>query len=714
MTREHKGPTLPAEVALPVGQASRLSTGPAGRRSHRGTASFFLPFYVVATLVVVGCLALHAQDRADVQELLNRPIIGPDLGMSEVQAFTEARVPKLPDFKTSAEWEKYAESVRAAMFERVVFRGQAAAWRDAKTNVEWLDTIAGGVGYRIKKLRYEALPGLWIPALLYEPENLAGKVPVALNVNGHDVNGKAAPYKQIRSINQAKRGMIVLNVEWLGMGQLRTTGFAHGRMNQLDLCGTSGLAPFYLSMKRGLDVLLGLKNADPERVVVSGLSGGGWQTIFISALDTRVKLANPVAGYSSFATRARHLKDLGDSEQTPCDMATVADYTHMTALLAPRPTLLTYCAKDNCCFEAGYALPPLLDAARPVFRLLGREEHLRAHVNHDPGTHNFEKDNRQAHYRMLVDHFLAGDKKQSGDEIPSDDEVKKNEELAVELPSPNEDFNTLARKLCKDLPRSSALPTDVAGAQAWQQAQRQKLRDVIRTKDFAVVAEKAGTGERNDTKATYWRLKMGESWTVPVVELVRGKPKGTSILVSDTGRSGDPAHAERLLAAGQRVLAAAPFYFGESKIAQKDYLFALLVAAVGDRPLGIQANQVAALARWSLQEYKTGSVTLVAVGPRTCTIALVAAGLEERAIGKVELHGLRGSLKEIIEENRSVEQMPEQFCFGLLEHFDCKQLVALAAPRLVRVVQPSARAKSELAGLKEWYRALGTDFDPLQ
>ena len=94
-------------------------------------------------------------------------------------------------------------------------------------------------------------------------------------------------------------------------------------------------------------MLLSLKNADPERVVVSGLSGGGWQTIFISALDTRVTLANPVAGYSSFLTRVRRLKDLGDSEQTPCDMATVADYTHLTALLAPRPTLLTYCAKDN-------------------------------------------------------------------------------------------------------------------------------------------------------------------------------------------------------------------------------------------------------------------------------------------------------------------------------------------------------------------------------
>ena len=46
---------------------------------------------------------------------------------------------------------------------------------------------------------------------------LAGKVPVILNVNGHDRNGKAAPYKQIRCINMAKRGMLALNLEWFGI-----------------------------------------------------------------------------------------------------------------------------------------------------------------------------------------------------------------------------------------------------------------------------------------------------------------------------------------------------------------------------------------------------------------------------------------------------------------------------------------------------------------
>ena len=134
---------------------------------------------------------------------------------------------------------------------------------------------------------------------------------------------------------------------------------------------------------------------------MAGLSGGGWQTILFSSLDRRVTLSNPVAGYSSYKTRVQYFSDLGDSEQTPTDLAMTADYAHLTAMRAPRPTLLTYNAKDDCCFASAHALPPLLDAARPIFELAGVASRLRSHVNEDPGTHNFERENREQFYKML-------------------------------------------------------------------------------------------------------------------------------------------------------------------------------------------------------------------------------------------------------------------------------------------------------------------------
>jgi hypothetical protein len=673
------------------------------------------------------CLLLaapaFAADPSPVADFLKRPLLPADEVTLEVRDHVRPKVPRLhppgseqSSVKTAADWEKEAGRIRQDVLKNVVFRGEAAKWRDAKTKVEWLDTIACD-GYRLKKLRYEILPNFWIPAVLYEPDKLDGKVPVSLAVNGHEGVGKVVDYKQIRCINMAKRGMIVLNVEWLGMGQLRGAGYRHGVMNQLDLCGSSGLAPFYLSMSRGLDILLAHEHADPKRVVVSGLSGGGWQTITISSLDTRVTLSNPVAGYSSFLTRMEHYKDLGDSEQTPTDLGVYADYTHLTAMMAPRATLLTYNSKDDCCFESGYALEPLRDGAAPFFKLFDRETALRTHVNDNPGTHNFGKDNRQALYRTIGDFFYPGDDKYVRDEIPCDKEVKKKEEFDVPLPDGTLDMNTLAKEMAKSLPRDADWPASEKNVTKWQSQKRQTLAEVLRIKPGMAVDPKFSPrhepkhAEKDGIKATFWMLKLNERWTVPVVDLVKGEPKGTTIVIADKGRTATAAEVDRLLAANQRVLAVDLFYFGEGMPKTHGYLWALLIATVGERALGLQANELLSVARWA---DSSKPVTIVADGPRSSVIALAAAALEEKAIGRVELIAPLGSLKEVIEQNKTLDQSPELFCFGLLEHSDVKNLAALVAPRPVVVRNTSERAKAEFAGLAGWYKTLGVEHDPLK
>ena len=109
------------------------------------------------------------------KELLAKPILDGEQVQTEVQAFLDARVPRIQKPASKEEWEKLATKMRAETLEKVVFRGEAAKWRDAPGKVEWLETIEGGEGYKIKKLRYEAIPGIWIPALLYEPVKLDGK-----------------------------------------------------------------------------------------------------------------------------------------------------------------------------------------------------------------------------------------------------------------------------------------------------------------------------------------------------------------------------------------------------------------------------------------------------------------------------------------------------------------------------------------------------------
>ncbi|WP_417381683.1 prolyl oligopeptidase family serine peptidase [Gimesia sp.] len=652
----------------------------------------------VRAILLISCLlltnpTLSQAAEPDLKSLLSQPVLDKDLPWKEVQAFIAPRVPGMPEISSVEEWEKYISQVRSNVLNKVVYRGEAAKWRDSQLKVDWLETIEGGPEYKIQKLRFEALPGLWVPALLYIPNQLTGKVPVVMNVNGHDRNGKAADYKQVRCINQAKRGMLALNIEWLGMGQLNVSGFTHYKMNQLDLCGTSGLAPFYLSMKRGLDVLLSHPHADPKRVAVAGLSGGGWQTIFISSLDERVTLSNPVAGYSSYLTRVYHTKDLGDSEQTPNDLAVYADYTHLTAMRAPRPTLLTNNSKDNCCFESGYAQPPLLKAAFPIFKLYDKENHLQKHVNDDPGDHNFLKDNREALYRMLSTHFSEPGKPLPVKEMECNAELKTADELKVELPENNADFHTLALKLSRNLPRRTKTTPE---------KQRAALKQIVhfKTADTLLEATQSSQTTTGKTTVTFWKLKIDQNWTVPAVEFSNGPSESTTILVADAGRKSLAEQVQKLLSQGETVLAVDPFYFGESKISQRDFLYGLLVAAVGERPLGIQASQLTSIAHWLRDQKKQTSVKIQSAGPRSSLFALVAAAIDPEVFSNVELQGSLGSLKEIIEQDQSVNQAPELFCFGLLKQFDIKGLVALAGKDKVKFIDPSERVKQELSQIQ--------------
>lgn len=613
---------------------------------------------VVAVLTLTAAFAAAAEPWLETQ--LAQPVLEPRQTLIETEIHMASRVKPMPAIPDRAQWDAYARDLRARILENVVFRGEAAKWRDAAPRVEWLDTVAGD-GYRVRKFRYETAPGMWVPGLLYEPAQVSGRIPVIINFNGHEGDGKANSYIQERCINLAKKGMLAFNNEWYGTGQMALPGYVHYRMNQLDLTGTSGLAPFFLAQKRLVDIALQHPNADPARLGVTGLSGGGWQTILLSALDPRVKLAMPVAGYSSFVTRTQFPEtDLGDSEQTPVDLGQYADYTHLTAMVAPNPLQVTNNARDNCCFRADYAQAPILVAARPVFALYGDPGRLRSHVNFDAG-HNYGRENRATLYRFLEEFFHAG----SGEEIPSSAELRTVDQLHVPLPAGNETFHTVALKLAEGLPRPGG--------------DRAKLREILRWPEYRAAAHRVKTETAGTLTVTTTRVSLDNTWTVPAVEFSHGDSAGTTLVIADAGRSSLANEVDELLGQKRRVVAIDPFYFGESRLETRDSLFALLVSALGERPLGIEAGEVAAVARWLGQKY--GPVSVTAYGPRTSVIAQLAAAADPEAFQEVKLVRAPASLREVLDRDLAFTDAPELFCFGLLEYFDLPQLKALAARR---------------------------------
>jgi len=69
----------------------------------------------------------------------------------------------VPD--TADEWRDESEELRGEILQKVIYRGVPTEWFTNKPDVVWGEIIETGKGYLIRKLRYEAMPGLWIPAL---------------------------------------------------------------------------------------------------------------------------------------------------------------------------------------------------------------------------------------------------------------------------------------------------------------------------------------------------------------------------------------------------------------------------------------------------------------------------------------------------------------------------------------------------------------------
>src|SRR3984957_725310 len=299
-------------------------------------------------------MPLGAQtEAAYLRPILEDEILAPQVAVFQLRQYVLRRVAKPPAPTSAEQWTAESASLRKRLLNEVVFHGWPREWVDAPPKFEEVGIIAGN-GYRIRKLRYEIVPGFESVALLYEPENLHGKVPAILNVNGHvGPPGKSVEYKQKRCITFARHGILALNLEWFAFGELNQNGNQHLFGHDLDLVGANGVGLFYLAMRKGLDYLYDHPNTDRTRIGVTGLSDGGWQAIVLSSLDDRVKATVAVAGFSSIISRveAKRYGDLGDFEQSATDMFDGVDFTHLTAMMPPRPILLAYNAEDDCCFR---------------------------------------------------------------------------------------------------------------------------------------------------------------------------------------------------------------------------------------------------------------------------------------------------------------------------------------------------------------------------
>lgn len=634
----------------------------------------------VATVRLFSNAVLAQSTPEQLQPILAQEIQASAVVEFELRQYLSGKVPKLVVPGSSAQWKAEAERTRRHLLEDVIFHGWPREWVTSRPNIEDLGLIPipAGRGYRMRKIRYEIVPGFQSTAILYEPESLSGRVPAILNVNGHvGPVGKAAEYKQKRCISFAKGGVMALNVEWMGCGELSEPENGHDFGAHLDLVGTSGVGLFYLAMRKGLDYIYDHPNVDRSRIGMTGLSGGGWQTIVLSAIDARVAVSVPVAGFGSLESNIVHPQDTSEIEEDATDLRAGQDYTQLTAMRAPRPTLLIYNAEDDCCFRASMVKPTVYEAIRPFFRLFNAEDDVfRWHENLDPSTHNYQRDNRAQAYAFFTKHFRL---REPITESASADEILTREELTVGLPKNNQTILGLARKLADEV-RRFPVPAE---------SQRIRLKGVVRYRPITVQQAWLVDNTKNKGVESHsYRLGFSDGLSATGVWMKATDSLASApitILLHDNGKKDLKEEASERINRGEQVLALDILFSGDAsprKPSPADY--SLLLASVGDRPIGIEAAQLVASVEWLRNTSGAKRARLEATGMRSQVAALISAALEPELFSQVIVRqGLR-SLRYLLDLPVKYRTAADLFCLDLYKEFDIELLASLAAPTRIR------------------------------
>ena len=282
--------------------------------------------------------------------------------------------------------------------------------------------------YKIEKIVFESQPRFFVTANLYLPKRGTAPYPAILFPLGHELGGKSHfAWQQVLG-SLARRGYVAL--AWDPLGQEERKQFfdpdwndskffastvEHTELGAQCMLVGDALARYTIwDGIRALDYLLSRPEVDKTRIGVTGNSGGGTHTTYLSALDDRIQVAAP----SCYINSWRVLLDaLGpqDAEQVfPGWLKNGMDFPDFIYSFAPKPFLVLSAIRDF--FPIGGVRETFAEA-HGVYQALGIPDKLQK-VEADDG-HGYSKPRRQAAYRWFGRWLKSEDDDGAEQDVPS-------------------------------------------------------------------------------------------------------------------------------------------------------------------------------------------------------------------------------------------------------------------------------------------------------
>src|SRR6056300_1133007 len=283
-------------------------------------------------------------------------------------------------WKTQKEWEARAEVIRQGILDGL-------KW-DKMPSVSQAPKIILGPeqiknGYKLQNIALESFPGFYVTGNLYSPLNLEPPYAGVLSTHGHFENARFTAEEQLRNAALAQMGAVVFAYDMIG----------YGESNQIDHKMPIALLLQTWNSKRVLDYFELRADIDPNRIAISGASGGGTQSFVLGAIDPRIKVSVPVVQVSAHFFGGC-VCESGMPIHKSADHQT--NNVEIAALMAPKPQFIVSDGADWTKNTPSVEFPYL----KKVYQTYQSESAIQnAHFENE--KHDYGPSKRDVAYRFL-------------------------------------------------------------------------------------------------------------------------------------------------------------------------------------------------------------------------------------------------------------------------------------------------------------------------
>jgi cephalosporin-C deacetylase-like acetyl esterase len=631
----------------------------------------------------------------------------------EAAAMYDKRSAEVAEIKTSQEWSDRQKLVKEKLQQII-----GSFPEKTPLNARVVSVIKKD-GYRIEKIIYESFPGFYVSGILYVPEKVKGKVPAILNVIGHNQESFRNELYQVINYNFVKKGIMVFAIDPPGQGEhvqnfdtkvnFSSVGYSVVEHNYFGnyafLSGYSCAKYFIWDGIRAIDYLVSRKDVDPERIGMTGWSGGGTVTNFVAAVDDRVKAAVPCS-WANANKRLLETKAASDAEPTLYHSFKLGiGVEDLIELRAPKPTMLVFVSRDEYLSLQG-ARESYAEAKR-AFSALGAADNLT--LLEDDSKHWLTPKIRLAMYNFFMKNLNV-----KGDPAEIEAEVLPREQLNV---TPTGQIATyLGGEMIFDVNRKIAEKqvADLKKARIEDKDHLEKVKNAALQlsgyEDFKHTDNQLlinGRYQRNGYTMGKYAIEVNDEYAIPLLLFIPddGKENHPAVIwLNPKGKAADAlagGEIEKIVKKGYVVAAVDLLGTGEVKnTAGREHTDSYTALLTGRSIPGIRAANIVRIARALAANPSVDAANIGVLGIDELCIPAIYAASFDKEIKNIILTGSPASYSSValnrdyrlgftVRENGGYWHPYEvDFTWGVggaLTAFDLPDLIATVAPRRVLI-----------------------------